>query len=209
MTIHARARHARAVDEARVGRAIGADRRVVGRGTRRPGGEPRREPLVSDHPCFGGQTDDLLRWKDTVSHVDPGAVDDVIFGCCDTVGPQAGDIARTCWLAAGLPHHVPGVTIDRQFGSSQQSVNFGSQAVMTTSGSSLPVRAKRSRTMMVLEISILPPSRPTESGSHTLLTIPGAAKYTSIHSRYAEQESRCRRREVRRHLGAVAGARWI
>ena len=46
--------------------------------------------------------------------IDPGAVEDVIFGCCDTIGSQAGDIARTCWLAAGLPMHVPGVTIDRQ-----------------------------------------------------------------------------------------------
>ena len=42
--------------------------------------------------------------------IDPGAVEDVIFGCVDTVGGQAGDIARTCWLAAGLPEHVPGTT---------------------------------------------------------------------------------------------------
>ncbi|MFO0687780.1 MAG: acetyl-CoA C-acetyltransferase [Myxococcota bacterium] len=62
---------------------------------------------------------------------DPGAVDDVIFGCCDTIGSQAGDIARTCWLAAGLPLHVPGVTIDRQCGSSQQAVHFAAQAVMS------------------------------------------------------------------------------
>jgi acetyl-CoA C-acetyltransferase len=62
---------------------------------------------------------------------DPGAVEDVIFGCCDTIGSQAGDIARTCWLAAGLPDHVPGVTIDRQCGSSQQSVHFAAQAVMS------------------------------------------------------------------------------
>lgn len=63
--------------------------------------------------------------------IDPAAVDDVIYGCCDTVGPQAGDIARTCWLAAGLPEHVPGVTIDRQCGSSQQSVHFAAQGVMS------------------------------------------------------------------------------
>ena len=63
--------------------------------------------------------------------VDPGAVEDVIFGCCDTIGPQAGDIARTCWLAAGLPQHVPGVTIDRQCGSSQQSVHFAAQGVLS------------------------------------------------------------------------------
>ncbi len=63
--------------------------------------------------------------------IDPAAVEDVIFGCCDTLGPQAGDIARTCWLAAGLPQHVPGVTIDRQCGSSQQAVHFAAQGVMS------------------------------------------------------------------------------
>ena len=65
------------------------------------------------------------------SGVDPAAVDDVIFGCVDTIGPQAGDIARTCWLAAGLPEEVPGVTIDRQCGSSQQAVHFAAQAVLS------------------------------------------------------------------------------
>ncbi|MGI5132276.1 acetyl-CoA C-acetyltransferase [Pseudonocardia sp. CA-107938] len=65
------------------------------------------------------------------SGIDPAAVDDVIFGCVDTVGPQAGDVARTCWLAAGLPEEVPGVTIDRQCGSSQQAVHFAAQAVMS------------------------------------------------------------------------------
>jgi acetyl-CoA C-acetyltransferase len=63
--------------------------------------------------------------------VDPGAVDDVIMGCCDTIGPQAGDVARTAWLVAGLPDHVPGVTIDRQCGSSQQAVHFAAQGVMS------------------------------------------------------------------------------
>ena len=63
--------------------------------------------------------------------VDPNAVDDVIFGNVDSVGPQAGCIARTCWLTAGLPEHVPGTTIDRQCGSAQQSVHFAAQAVMS------------------------------------------------------------------------------
>jgi acetyl-CoA C-acetyltransferase len=63
--------------------------------------------------------------------LDPLAVDDVIFGCVDTVGPQAGDIARTAWLAAGLPEEVPGVTVDRQCGSSQQAVHFAAQAVLS------------------------------------------------------------------------------
>lgn len=65
------------------------------------------------------------------SGVDPGAVDDVVLGCCDTIGSQAGDVARTAWLVAGLPDHVPGVTIDRQCGSSQQAVHFAAQGVMS------------------------------------------------------------------------------
>jgi acetyl-CoA C-acetyltransferase len=63
--------------------------------------------------------------------VDPAEVDDVIFGCVDTIGPQAGDIARTAWLAAGLSEQVPGVTVDRQCGSSQQAVQFAAQAVLS------------------------------------------------------------------------------
>ena len=63
--------------------------------------------------------------------IDPSAVEDVYFGCVDAIGPQAGDIARTAWLAAGLPEEVPGTTIDRQCGSSQQAVHFAAQAVMS------------------------------------------------------------------------------
>ncbi len=62
--------------------------------------------------------------------VDPAAIDDVIYGCLDAIGGQAGDIARTAALVAGLPEHVPGVTVDRQCGSSQQAVTFAAQAVM-------------------------------------------------------------------------------
>lgn len=63
--------------------------------------------------------------------VDPNAIDDVIMGCTDTIGSQAGNIARTALLVAGLPEHVPGVTVDRQCGSSQQAVHFAAQAVMS------------------------------------------------------------------------------
>jgi len=69
--------------------------------------------------------------------IDPAAVEDVYFGCVDAIGPQAGDIARTAWLAAGLPEEVPGTTIDRQCGSSQQAVHFAAQAVMSVQGSKL------------------------------------------------------------------------
>jgi len=62
--------------------------------------------------------------------VDPAAVDDAIVGCVDAVGGQAGNIGRLAWLAAGYPEEVPGVTVDRQCGSSQQAVSFGAQAIM-------------------------------------------------------------------------------
>jgi acetyl-CoA C-acetyltransferase len=63
--------------------------------------------------------------------IDPAAVEDVIFGCVDAVGPQAGDIARTAWLAGGYPEHVPGTTVDRQCGSAQQAIHFAAQAVLS------------------------------------------------------------------------------
>lgn len=62
--------------------------------------------------------------------VDPGAVDDVVVGCVDAIGGQSGNIGRTSWLAAGYPEEVPGVTVDRQCGSSQQAISFGAQAIM-------------------------------------------------------------------------------
>ncbi|NLP64862.1 acetyl-CoA C-acetyltransferase [Paraburkholderia sacchari] len=57
--------------------------------------------------------------------------DDVVFGCVDAVGPNAGVISRSSWLAAGLPVHVPGTVIDRACGSSQQALHFAAQAVMS------------------------------------------------------------------------------
>ena len=63
--------------------------------------------------------------------IDPAAVEDVVFGNVDSIGGQAGDIARTCWLAAGLPEHVPGTTVDRQCGSAQQAIHFAAQAVLS------------------------------------------------------------------------------
>lgn len=77
--------------------------------------------------------------------------DDVIFGCVDTIGPLAGDIARTAWLAAGLSQAVPGTTIDRQCGSSQQAVHFAAQAVM--SGTQDVVVAGGVQTMTQIPIS--------------------------------------------------------
>ena len=83
--------------------------------------------------------------------IDANLVDDVVWGCCDTIGPQAGDIGRTVWLVAGLPQHVPGTTIDRQCGSSQQALHFAAQGVM--SGTQDLVVAGGSQAMNAIPIS--------------------------------------------------------
>jgi acetyl-CoA C-acetyltransferase len=83
--------------------------------------------------------------------IDANAVDDVVWGCCDTIGPQAGDIGRTVWLVAGMPQHVPGTTIDRQCGSSQQAIHFAAQGVM--SGTQDLVVAGGSQAMNAIPIS--------------------------------------------------------
>jgi acetyl-CoA C-acetyltransferase len=85
--------------------------------------------LSTAHPADLGAH--VLKQLVVRTGIDPAAVEDVVFGCLDTLGPQAGDIARTAWLAAGLPEEVPGTTIDRQCGSSQQALHFAAQGVMS------------------------------------------------------------------------------
>src|SRR4029453_12701189 len=89
----------------------------------------RNGSLAGIHPAdLGAITLNALMDR---TGIDPGAVEDVVMGCLDAIGPQAGDIARTAWLAAGLPEHVPGTTVDRQCGSSQQALHFAAQAVLS------------------------------------------------------------------------------
>ncbi|MBI3212891.1 MAG: acetyl-CoA C-acetyltransferase [Mycobacterium sp.] len=89
----------------------------------------RNGSLAGMHPIDLG----AAAWRGLFDRVDvdPGAVDDVIAGCVDAIGGQAGNIARLSWLAAGYPEEVPGVTVDRQCGSSQQAISFGAQAIMS------------------------------------------------------------------------------
>jgi acetyl-CoA C-acetyltransferase len=99
---------------------VGAVRTAVGK---------RNGALAGVHPVDLGAH--VLRALVDRTGVDPGAVDDVIMGCVSQIGPQTFDIARNAWLSAGLPESVPGVTIDRQCGSSQQAVHFAAQAVLS------------------------------------------------------------------------------
>jgi acetyl-CoA C-acetyltransferase len=109
----------------------------------------KKGSLAAEHPAdIGGH---VLKAIVERNDIDPLAVEDVVFGCVDTIGPQAGDIARTCWLVAGLPEEVPGTTIDRQCGSAQQAVHFAAQAVM--SGTSDVVIAGGVQNMNLIPIS--------------------------------------------------------
>jgi acetyl-CoA C-acetyltransferase len=89
----------------------------------------RKGALAGVHPADLGAH--VLREVVERTGVDPSAVEDVIMGCVTQLGPQFGDIARTAWLSAGLPESVPGVTVERQCGSSQQALHFAAQAVLS------------------------------------------------------------------------------
>src|SRR5690606_14219108 len=89
----------------------------------------RKGALAAVHPADLGAH--VLKELVARTGIDPAAVEDVIMGCVTQVGPQALDLARTAWLSAGLPESTPGVTIDRQCGSSQQAVHFAAQGVMS------------------------------------------------------------------------------
>ncbi|OLT37752.1 acetyl-CoA acetyltransferase [Actinomadura sp. CNU-125] len=114
------------------------------------------------------------------SGVDPGRVDDVIFGCTETIGSQAGDIARTAWLVAGMPDHVPGVTIDRQCGSSQQAVHFAAQGVMSGTADLIVAGG-------VQNMSAIPMSAAMTVGEQYGFTTPFAESPGWI-ARYGDQE---------------------
>ncbi|MFS2068337.1 acetyl-CoA C-acetyltransferase [Pseudomonas sp. CT11-2] len=89
----------------------------------------RRGSLSEVHPAdLGAHVLKALVERNDIPAQD---YEDVIFGCVDAVGPNAGVISRTSWLAAGLPDHVPGTVIDRACGSSQQALHFAAQAVMS------------------------------------------------------------------------------
>jgi acetyl-CoA C-acetyltransferase len=99
---------------------VGAVRTAIG---------SRKGGLAAVHPA--DLAAGVLRELITRTGVDPAEVDDVIMGCVNAMGAQAGCIARTSWLSAGLPESVPGVSLDRQCGSSQQALHFAAQAVMS------------------------------------------------------------------------------
>jgi acetyl-CoA C-acetyltransferase len=90
----------------------------------------RRDGALKDwHPADLGAA--VLNALVERTAVDPAAIDDVIVGCVSQIGDQSCHIGRNMVLASSLPDSVPAVTIDRQCGSSQQSIHFAAQAVMS------------------------------------------------------------------------------
>jgi len=95
----------------------------------RTAGGRRGGRLSGWHPAdLAAQVIDALLER---TNADPALVDDVIMGCVLQAGEQSGCIGRMAVLASKLPKAVPGVTIDRQCGSSQQALHFAAQAVMS------------------------------------------------------------------------------
>ena len=94
---------------------------------RTPGGK-RNGKLKDWHPV--DLASEILKAVQERNDLDPRLVDDVVLGCVMQVGEQAVNVARNAVLAAGWPETVPGTTIDRQCGSSQQAAHFGAQGVM-------------------------------------------------------------------------------
>jgi acetyl-CoA acyltransferase len=137
---------------------IDAIRTPVGRG--KAGGG-----LASVHPAdlLGGALRALV---DRVG-LDPALVEDVIVGCVQQVGEQSGNIARNGCLAAGFPESVPGTTINRQCGSSQQAAAFAAQAIMA--GSQEVVIAAGAESMSAIPLGS---SRPSSRGARTAARYP-------------------------------------
>jgi len=96
--------------------------------------------------------------------VDPAQVDDVIAGAVTQVGDQSMNIARNALLGAGLPESVPGTTVDRQCGSSQQAISFAAQGVLAGAYDVVIAAGVESMSRVVMGSSILPGSDPFGAG---------------------------------------------
>jgi len=95
----------------------------------RTAGGKKNGSLSQWHPAdLGAKVLDELVHQ---TSIDPELIDDVVFGCVDQVGAQSGNVARNAILASTLPESVPGTSVDRQCGSSQQAIHFAIQAVMS------------------------------------------------------------------------------
>jgi acetyl-CoA acyltransferase len=101
---------------------------VIVEGVRTPFGR-RNGKLKDFHPVVLGSM--VLQELVRRTGIEPGVVDDVVFGCVGQVGEQSLNIARNAWLTAGFPVETPGTTVDRQCGSSQQAIHFAANLIQS------------------------------------------------------------------------------
>ena len=134
---------------------VGAVRTPVGKG--KPGGA-LHDVLPADLLAHS------LRELTTRTGVDPAEVDDVIAGAVTQVGDQAANIARNALLGAGFPESVPGTTVDRQCGSSQQAVSFAAQGVLAGAYDVVIAAGVESMSRVPMGSSVLPGSNPFGAG---------------------------------------------
>ena len=131
---------------------VGAVRTPVGKGK---ASGALHEVLPAD--LLGAQP--AARWS-TRTGVDPVEVDDVIAGAVTQVGDQAVNIARNALLGAGFPESVPGTTVDRQCGSSQQAISFAAQGVIAGAYDMVIAGGVESMSRVPMGTSVLPGSNP-------------------------------------------------
>ena len=161
---------------------VDAVRTPVGKG--KPGGG-----LAGVHPIdlLAGVLEQLVSRSD----IDPGLVEDVITGCAQQVGEQSGNIGHNAALAAGFPESVPGTTINRQCGSSQQAATFAAQGVMT--GAHEIVIAAGVESMSAVPIGA---SRPSSRGVRTARRYPAGLVNQGVSAELVAQRWKLDREEL-------------
>ena len=143
--------------------------------TARTAGGRRGGKLAGWHPAdLAAQVIDALVAR---SGIDPAAVEDVILGCVSQVGEQATNIARNAVLASGLPESVPGTSIDRQCGSSQQALHFAAQAVMSGTMDAVIAAGVESMTRVPM---FTPNALPAKAGLGTYMSPAMQKRYPGV-----------------------------
>ena len=141
----------------------------------RTAGGRRGGKLAGWHPAdMAAQVIDALVAR---SGIDPAAVEDVILGCVSQVGEQATNVARNAVLASRLPESVPGTSVDRQCGSSQQALHFAAQAVMSGSMDAVIAGGVESMTRVPM---FTPNALPAKAGLGTYMSLAMKQRYPGV-----------------------------
>src|SRR5262245_43523291 len=141
----------------------------------RTAGARKAGRLSAWHPAdLAGRILDALVER---THADPALIDDVVMGCVGQVGEQALNVARNAVLSSKLPESVPGTTVDRQCGSSQQAIHFAAQAVMSGAMDVVIAAGVESMSRVPMGLST---QLPAKSGFGTPTGAAMAARYPNV-----------------------------